>query len=371
MCSRILSISLLLPMLLAGRQLSAADETFATKQAINGPANLAYDSRGHLFVMEKAEAGNKVFRIDLRQGTIATIAGNGKQCCYKEGAKATDVGFKFLFSMAIDSMGNLFLGDGRFIRKVDSRTGLISTVAGQGDYGDTEDGTPALSAHFWFIDGLAVDSHGDLLIADQRQGRIFKLVTATGTVHFYAGNGRQGFAGDGGPATDGSFYGVDDISLDAADNLIIADFGNCRIRRVDHQTGTLSTIINTVAIASGVGKDCSDHPNSLQPDAFPSNPAVDSTGNIYFVENGDVLRIDSKTISVSIFAGNGHSGFSGDGGLATEAELNNPSGLAIDEEGTVFIAEFVNNRVRRVDAKTKVITTIAGNGLLHRIDILL
>jgi len=98
---------------------------------------------------------------------------------------------------------------------------------------------------------------------------------------------------------------------------------------------------------------------------------VDSTGNIYFVENGDVLRIDSKTSSVSIFAGNGHSGFSGDGGLATEAELNNPAGLAIDADGTVFIAEFVNNRVRRVDAKTKVITTIAGNGLPHRIDIML
>jgi hypothetical protein len=365
------SLLLFLLTLVVAHPLQAAEKTRATRQAINGPADLALDNRGHLFVMESAGAGNRVFRIDLRLGTVATVAGNGKQCCYREGAKATDVGFRFLFSMAIDSMGNLFLSDGSFIRKVDSRTDVISTVAGREESGDTEDETPALSAHFWNIDGLAVDSHGDLLIADQRQARIFRLDITTGIIHFYAGNGRPGFAGDGGPATDASFRWTGNIAVDAADNLILADYGNCRIRRVDQQTGTVSTVINTVAITDRVGKNCSDNPSSSQPAAWPSYPAVDSTGNIYFVENGFVLRFDSKTSSASIFAGTGHTGFSGDGGLAAGAELDGPAGLAIDTSGNVFIAEFVNNRVRRVDAKTKVITTIAGNGLPHRIDIIL
>jgi len=340
---------------IAGPQLSA------THASINEPAALAFDNRGHLFVIEKHE--NKVRRIDLREGRIVTVAGNGKQCCYKDGTKATEVSLTFLHSLAVDSHGNIIMGDDSQIREVDSRTGLIWTIAGDGTYGDTLDGTSARSAHFWGIDGLAVDFDGKLFAADGHQGKIFQIDTNSGTVHRYAGSGRFDFAGDGGLALDAGFRFPTGIAMDKSGNLIVADYQNCRIRRVDRETG----IIKTISATGGVEQNCLDRVDNSRPGPFPSDPALDSAGNIYFLAGAMnvVRRIDVNTSAISTLAGNEHQGFSGDHGLATQAELGNPSGLAVDLDGNVFIAEYVNNRVRRVDAKTNIITTVAGNGLPH------
>ena len=159
------------------------------------------------------------------------------------------------------------------------------------------------------------------------------------------------------------------ISVDHAGNLLVADSGNCRIRRVEHSTG----IVRTLAVTGEVNQDGSCKAGNLEPGPYPSDAVADSTGNVYFVEGAmDIVRrIDAQTLSLSTFVGTGAKGFHGDGGPAVQAKLDNPSGLAIDQDGNLYISEFVSNRIRRVDAKSNVITTIAGNGLPHRIDVMM
>jgi hypothetical protein len=335
----------------------------ANGSQVNGPTSLAVDSQGRLLLIESGE--NKVRRLDLRTGKIVTVAGNGKKCCYREGAKATQVSLSFLRSLAVDSEGNVFIGDGEQIKEIDGNTGLISTIAGDGTGGATVDGMSARSAHFWGIESLALDRNEDLFVVDQTQRKIFVMDRKSGTVHRYAGSGKFGFAGDGGLAVDASFRFPTGLATDGAGNLTIADFENCAIRRIDRGTG----VIMTIAITGGVEQNCIEKPNNSRPGAFPSDTAVDPAGNIYYVEGAMdlVFRIDAKTSVISAFAGSGQRGFAGDDGPATKARLADPSGLAIDMEGNVFIADDMNNRVRRVDAKTGVITTVLGNGLPVRV----
>jgi len=336
--------------------------TSATSTSINGPTDLAIDGHGNLFVTERIE--NRIRRVDLRRGTISTAAGNGKECCDRDGIIATEASLDFLISLAVDLSGNLFIGEGGKVRRVDASTGLISTVAGSSKTGNTIEGTAAVSTEFWSVDGLVVDGHGNLFIADEHQDKIFQVDSRNGSVVRVAGNGKHGYSGDGGLALNASFRFPTSIGLTKNGDLIIADFENCRIRVVEHETG----IVKTVAVTGGPAENCSGTPDNSRPGPFPSNPVADAAGNIYFVTMDIVQRIDAASGNVSVFAGTGEKGFSGDDGPATDAQLNNPSGLAVDSDGNVFIAEYVNNRVRRVDAKTRVITTVAGNGLPNRIN---
>lgn len=340
-------------------------ETLAKKAAINGPGALALDKEGHLFVIEEDE--DRIRRVDLLKGTIKTVAGNGKECCYREGMPATEVSLPYLHSIAVDSQGNLLIGEGEQVRKVDGRTGLILTVAGDGKTGDTIEGLPALSVSFQGIDGLAVDLDGNLFIADAGQRKIFKVSSASGIVSRVGGNGKAGFSGDGALAVDASFLFPGWIALDSTGNMFVADSENCRIRRIEYKTG----IIDTIAQTGGPNQNCPPQAGVIPWQPSPSDPAVDSNGDVYFVKGSMdvVVRVGLSLETQSIVAGNGKRGFNGDGGAATAAMLANPSGLAVDSDGNLFISEFVNNRIRRVDARTKIITTVAGNGLPHRIDV--
>ncbi|MBV9887996.1 MAG: hypothetical protein JO119_15735, partial [Acidobacteria bacterium] len=332
--------------------------------ALNGPTALALDHDGHLFVVEQEE--HRVRRIDLRKGTIETVAGNRKDCCYREGIAATRAGLYYVSSLAIDLEGNLLIAEWQRVYKVEAHTGLISTVAGTGKEGATTEGSTALSVNFSHIDGLAVDSGGNLFISDGGQGKIFKVNPSTGIISRAAGSGKIGFSGDGASAVDASFHSLQQIVLDAAGNLFLADSANCRIRRIDHQTG----IIGTIAQTGGPHENCPPQPAAIPYQPSPSDPVVDSQGNVYFVQGSEdlVARVGPDPQRQAIVAGNGERGFGGDGGQAAAAKLANPAGLAVDSEGNLFISEFVNNRIRRVDAKTGRIVTVAGNGLPHRFD---
>jgi len=344
----------------------------AIKSSINGPSALALDNNGHLYVLEEEE--DRIDRIDLGDGTISVVAGYGRKpeqdCLHRDGIQATKACLQYPSSLAVDAYGNLLIGEmSGYLREVNLGSGLISTVNGSGHSGETVEGSSALSANFWSIDGLAIDADNDLFISDVRQGGIFKVDARTGVVTRIAGNGKQGFRGDGESALNASFRNAVTISLDNTGNLLIADSGNCRIRRVEHSTG----IVRTIATTGDVSQDGSCKAGNLEPGPDPSHPAADSTGSVYFVEGAmDIVRrVDAQTFGLSTVAGTGAKGFHGDGGLAAQAKLDNPSGLAIDRDGNLYISEFVNNRIRRVDAKSKVITTIAGNGLPHRMDVMM
>lgn len=162
-------------------------ETPAKKTAIDGPGFLALDKEGHLFVAEIY--GNVVRRMDFRTKTMSTVAGNGKPCCYREGAKATEVSLEFPRALALDSSGNLFIAEGEFIRKVDVHTGLISTFSGRGKSGDTKEGLSIESESFQRITGLAISSAGEMYIADDIQGKIFKFEGQNRKVSRVAGSG--------------------------------------------------------------------------------------------------------------------------------------------------------------------------------------
>lgn len=344
----------------------------AIRSSINGPTALALDNNGHLYVIEGEE--DRVRRIDLSDGAISVVAGYErnpeKDCIHRDGIRATKACLQFPASLAVDASGNLFIGEiSGYVRRVDIGSGLISTVVGSGHSGETVEGSSALSANFWAINGLAIDADNNLFIADMRQSGIFKVDAKSGVVSRVAGNGTQGFSGDGESARNASFRNAGNISVDAAGNLLIADSGNCRIRKVERSTG----IVRTIAVTGEVRQDGSCKAGNLEPGPEPSDPAADSAGSIYFVEGAmDIVRrVDARTLSLSTVVGTGAKGFHGDGGPAGQAQLNNPSGLAVDQDGNLYISEFVNNRIRRVDAKSKIITTIAGNGLPHRMDLMM
>lgn len=324
----------------------SSKQTPVMRSPINGPSALALYQDRFLFVVENL---NRVRRIDLKKGTLITVAGNGKDCCYNEGAPATRVSLGLVDSIAVDSQGNLFIPDTDAVRKVDARSGLIFTVA------RNETG------------GLALDSRGNLFIADAAKGKIFKVEVRTGAVSTIAGTGKADFSGDGGLAVNATFRGARSIAFDSTDNLFVADVENCRIRRIDHATG----VIETIAQTGGTEQNCPPQPGVIPWQLSPDNPVIDIKENVYFIEPSVNLVVEagSSPDRQVIVAGTGKRGFSGDGGPATSAELGNPSGLAIDSEGNLFISEFVNNRIRRIDGTTRLITTVAGNGLPHRMDV--
>jgi sugar lactone lactonase YvrE len=346
-------------------------EKLAVSFPLDGPRAIALDGIGHLYIVEAQH--NRVLQVKLDSGTVSVFAGDGKlcfDCAHNDGIPATQASLDSPTSLATDGSGNVYIGElAGDVRKVDIRSGIMTTIAGGDEPGSTTEGMPARATHFWSIDSMAFDSKGNLFVADQHQGKLFKIESRTGTVAVFAGNGKQAFSGDGGEARNASFRFPQSIAFDKAGDLLVADYGNCRIRRIERASG----IISTIAVTGKVSLDGSCQVGANEPGPYPSSLALDAEGNTYFVEGSMevVRRIDGRTLAVTTVAGVGKKGFNGDGGPAIRAQLNNPIGLAVDPSGSLYVSEFVNNRVRRVDARTRLITTVVGNGLPHRLDVIL
>jgi uncharacterized protein (TIGR03437 family) len=216
--------------------------------------------------------------------------------------------------------------------------GVISTVAGNGTLGFSGDGGPATSAALSLAFGVGVDSAGNIYISDAGNNRIRKVNTA-GVISTFAGNGTMGFSGDGGPATSAALFLPYGVAVDGAGNVYILDTGNSRVRKVD-TAGIISTVANDVTGVEAL--------------------AVDSSGNVYFATNASSILEVNKAGNVSTVAGGGF-GFSGDGGPATQAALNFPEGLAVDSAGNIYISDAGNNRIRKVNTAGR-ISTVAGTG---------
>jgi uncharacterized protein (TIGR03437 family) len=291
-------------------------------------------------------------------GNIATIAGNGSGTFSGDGGSAAIASLSYPRALAIDSSGNLYISDvgNQRIRQV-SRTGIVSTVAGNGIAGYSGDGGLAVNASLSAETGLALDPSGNLYIADAHNMRV-RMVTPNGIISTVAGTGVQGFSGDGGPATSATLN-VPASVMFSNGNLYIADSSNQRIRKVS-SNGT----ITTVAGSGGPGGFSGDGgPATSAALNFPLGMAMDGLGNLYFADGGNncVRRIAPNGVITTVAGnGNGTGGFFGDQGPATSATLNIPEDVAIDVANNLLIADSANNRIRKVVVSSGIISTVAG-----------
>ena len=292
--------------------------------------------------------------------TINTIAGTDTLGYSGDGGSAITAQLSGPTGVVVDKAGNIYIADtsNSCIRMIDKATGKISTLAGTGVAGFSGDGGAAIAAQLNNPFGIVVDSIGNIYIADTGNQRIRMINKATGFITTIAGNGVRGFSGDGWSANLASLYSPTGVAVDSNGNIYIADKGNNRIRKIDKSTGNISTICGT-----GVEGSFGDGGAAIAARLYnPNRVAVDRTGNIYIVDwgNSRIRKIDNRTGTITTIAGTS-SGFSGDGGAATTAKLFWPSGIAFDRTGNIYIADTDNHRVRMVDVSGNIIT-IAGNG---------
>ena len=358
----------------------SGDEGPATSAQLSFPNSVDVDASGNLFIVDNGYAGvyHRIRKV-TSAGVISTVAGNGG---FGDGGAARMASLGYPTSLGMDSSGNLYIADTVHsrIRKVSS-LGVISSVfalsfgtsgiavdasgnvffSGCWDpiYKATPDG--AVSTFLTSYDGVfcdnygyyydgqqqkgafAVDASGNLLVADTYLNRINR-VAPNGAVSRVAGTGSYGFGGDGGPATAALLSYPWGLAFDAAGNLYIADTYNNRIRKITPD-GVISTVAGT-GVAGSLGDG---GPATSAQLSGPGGVAVDAAGSLYIADsfNHRIRKVSPSGI-ISTVAGTGVAGFGGDGGLATSAQLNFPTGLALDPAGNLFVADSENNRIRRI-----------------------
>lgn len=335
------------------------------------------DASGNLFIADACA----VYKVDQSTQDVSVYAG-GRWSYLGDGGPATAAGFSHLNGVTVDAAGNVFIADGDRIRKVEATNGLITTVAGtglwdhQGYYGD---GGPATAAELNRPYGVAVDAEGNIYIADSGNQRVRKVEHSTGIITTLAGNGIEGYSGDGGQANGASLALPMDVAVNSAGDLFIADMGNHTVRMVDHATGVITTVAgNAIEGYSGDGGPATDAELGQ-----PTGIELDATGTRLFVADWSDFVIREVNLSASpiglpgggnelapgaiaTIAGDGTEGYSGDGEPATEAQLGFAylgSHITLDDLGQrLLIADAENSVIRQVDLASGIITTIAGGG---------
>ena len=328
----------------------SGDGGAAISAALRQPSGVAVDNAGNLYI---ADFYNGIVRkVAAGTGIITTVAGNGTPGYAEDGGPATNAELNQPYGLAVDSAGNLYIADfgNQRIRKVAANTGVITTVAGNGGVGNSGYGGPATSAELFGPYGVAVDSAGNLYIADTFNWIVLKVAAGTGILTAVAGNGTEDYSGDGGPATSAELNQPFGVAVDNKGNLYIADSYNQRIREVAASTGTITTVAgNGTQGYSGDGGPATGAELN-----YPDGITVDGTGNLYISDsNNQVIRmVAAGTGTITTVAGNGTQGYSGDGGPATSAQLSSPFDAAIDLGGNLYIADTLNNRLRKVAVAT-------------------
>jgi sugar lactone lactonase YvrE len=301
-------------------------------------------------------------------GTMETVAGDGNWESVLDGALATKADLDLPSGVTFDGAGNMYIADSAHnrIRMVTASTGIISTIVGNGNPAYTGDNGPAAQATVNTPSGITVDGAGNIYIADTNNNVIRKISAATGKITTVAGNHHAGNIGDKGLATSAELNAPWGVTIDAAGNLYIADTSNHEIRRVDASTGIITTVAGDgFTNPDGSGGFLGDNGQAVDAELnYPHAVAFDATGNMYIPDsaNNRIREVDTAGV-ITTYAGTGAQGFSGDTGLATDAELYSPSAVAIDPAGNLYIGDTQNNRVRKVSSLTGNIDTIAGNGI--------
>ncbi len=330
----------------------SGDGAAATAAELNNPISVAVDIYGNVYI---ADNGNARIRMVTSTGIISTVAGNGVKSYSGDGGPATAAELKSPVSVFADINGNVLIADqlANRVRIVNS-SGIINTFAGNGINAYSGDGGQATNAELDLPTAVAMDATGNVFIADELNERIRRVGTG-GVIRTFAGNGSYGFSGDGGQATAAEIALPWGIAVDAAGQMYIADFGNNRIRLVN-----TSGIISTFA-GNGFQGYSGDGGAATAAELYsPTGVSIDTAGNICIADGtNNRTRIVNSSGIINTIAGNGYGapssgGYSGDGGNSTAAELYLPWNISADNSGNIYIADETNNRVREV---TSVITT--------------
>ena len=292
---------------------------------------------------------------------IMTVVGTGGRGFAGDGGPAARALLNGPFDVGFDPGGNLYFSDtfNHRIRRVDARTGVISTRAGSGEAGYSGDGGPAVHARLNEPYGIAVDRAANVYIADRHNHCVRRVDGASGVITTVAGNGAAGFAGDGGPASRAGMVEPNGLALDPAQRrLFIADVADHRVRVVDLATGIISTFAGT-----GEAQHSGDGGPAAAAAVFGARAVkVAADGTVYILERqGSTLRaVDPRTGIITVFAGTGARGYGGDGGPAKDAVFDAPKEFALDPGGDILIVDTENHAIRRIYATSGMVETIAG-----------
>lgn len=295
--------------------------------------------------------------------TIASFAGTGEKGFAGDGGPAIKAKLDQPFDVVFDLDGNLYFSDtfNHRIRKVDAQTGVIATVAGNGNKGFGGDGGPATEAMLNEPYGLAVDSTHNLYFADRLNNCVRMVDAKSGSIQTVAGQGgKSGYGGDGGPAGAALLREPNGVALDGGTRLYIADVADQRVRVVDFVTGTINTFAG-----NGTKKSAGDGgPLKDATFAGPRAVAVGPDGRVYVVEReGNCVRVIVPVKqTIDRYAGTGKKGYTGDGGPAKDCTFDGPKEIDIDKDGNVYIVDTENEAIRRIDVKARTISTVAGKG---------
>jgi trimeric autotransporter adhesin len=312
----------------------------AISSQLNGPSAIGFDAAGNFYI---ADTDNQRVRRVSADGTIATVIGNGTPGFAVDFGNPADALLHAPRGVAVDAAGRLYIADtlNNRVRKIEPG-GNVSTYAGNGNASYFGDGGPAVKAALNQPEGIALDASGNLYIADMLD-HVVRKVTPDGTITTIAGFGTPGFAGDGGQATQARLYLPQAVAVDGAGNVYVADTGNHRVRRIDPLG-----IITTIAGTGETGFAAGDGPAASTALSSPRGVAADAAGNVYIADTGHnrIRKVFPSGAITTIAGQDGTCCYSGDGGVATAAQLNQPAGLWLDGAGNLYVADTGNNAIR-------------------------
>ena len=328
---------------------------------LTNPTSVAVDPAGDIFFGDWSGFIRKIWK---RDGAITIVAGTGILGYGGDGGQATSATLGRSINLALDAAGNIYIADGdnNRIRRVEVLTGVITTVAGTGAAQDSGDGGAAIDAGVSRPTAIALDRAGDLYFSSS-WSRVRKVRAGSGLIETIAGRLTTAFGGDGGPAINALFWDPVPSAVNQAGDIFLADFENSRIRMIRQRTGVVTTVagsggcpaapppINVSICHGGFSGD-----GGLATSAslnYAQAVALDDAGNLYIADtlNHRIRRVDAATGFITTIAGTGVSGFSGDGGAALAAEITTPAGIAVDPSGRVYFADEENGRIRVLTPK--------------------
>jgi sugar lactone lactonase YvrE len=293
---------------------------------------------------------------------IFTVVGSGEAGYSGDGGVARRAGLNQPFDVALDRHENLYFSEAHnhCVRRVERRSGIITTVAGTGTAGYSGDGGPAPRAQFNSPYGIALDTADNLYIVDRLNAGIRMVEAATGRVRTIAGTGQPGYSGDGGPAMQAQLQEPNDIVLDGQGRAFIADVADHRVRVVDLTAGIITTLAGTGEPGSSGDGGPAGRAALWGPRALAFSPM----GDLYICLRNDhkVRHIDMRTGIIQTVAGTGERGYSGDHRPAPQATFNGPKEIAVDRHHNIFLVDTENHCIRRIDAASGLVTTVAGTG---------